>query len=217
MKLGIFRLSLLLIAILPFTTIAQRGKNLDYAPGTTNVVVNTYTAMTMNAVAGANTITVANNAMTNAVLTAPLAPGDLILIIQMQGASLDIEDYPVVAWSALYTTPFGHIGDWPLFIDLWGQVLNPNNAGKFEQAEVRAVGGSTSITLQCNLVNTYNANGKVQVVRVPRFNNLTVNTNTSIVPSAWNGTTGGVAAVEVNGILTINGTGKISASGLGFR
>ena len=85
MKLGIFRLSLLLIAILPFTTIAQRGKNLDYAPGTTNVVVNTYTAMTMNAVAGANTITVANNAMTNAVLTAPLAPGDLILIIQMQG------------------------------------------------------------------------------------------------------------------------------------
>jgi gliding motility-associated-like protein len=215
MKLGIFRLSLLLIAILPFTTNAQRGKNSDYAPIANNTVVNTYTAMT--AVTGANTITVANNVLTNAVLTSPLAPGDLILIIQMQGAYMDIDNTATVGYGGNYTTPFDHIVDWPLFIDLWGQVLNPNNAGKFEQAEVRAVGGTTSITLQCNLVNSYAIAGKVQIVRIPRFNNLIVNTNTSIVPSAWNGTTGGIVAVEVNGTLSINGTGKISASALGFR
>jgi gliding motility-associated-like protein len=216
MKLGIFRLSLLLIAILPFTSNAQRGKNLDYAPGALNTVVNTYTTVTA---ASGNTITVANNAMTNAVLTAPLAPGDLILIIQMQGASMDIDNTPTVGFGGNYTTSFDHAWDglWANFIDEWGRVLNPNNAGKFEQAEVQSVSGTTLITLQCNLVNTYNINGRVQVVRIPRFNNLTVNTNTSIVPSAWNGTTGGVVAVEVNGALTINGTGKISASALGFR
>ena len=222
MKLGIFRLSLLLMVILPFTTYAQRGKNLDYTPATTNVVVNTYTAMTANAAAGANSITVANNAMTNAVLTAPLAPGDLILIIQMQGASLDIDATVSTdpSWGpSNYTTPFNHTWDglWQNFINEWGQVLNPNNAGRFEQAEVRAVSGANTITLQCNLVNSYVIAGKVQIVRVPRFNNLTVNTGTSIVPSAWNGTTGGVVAVEVNGALTINGTGRISASALGFR
>jgi gliding motility-associated-like protein len=219
MKLGIFRLSLLLIAILPFTTNAQRGKNLDYAPALNNTVVNTYTTLSLNAAAGANTITVANNVLTNAVLTAPLAPGDLILIIQMQGAYMDIDNTPTVGFGGNYTTPFDHTYDglWQNFINEWGQVLNPNNAGKFEQAEVRAVGGTTSITLQCNLVNSYNTAGKVQIVRIPRFNNLTVNTNTSIVPSAWNGTTGGIVAVEVNGTLTINGTGKISASALGFR
>jgi hypothetical protein len=196
---------------------AQRGKNSDYAPGALNTIVNTYTAMT--AVTGANSITVANNAMTNAVLSAPLAPGDLILIIQMQGAYMDIDNTPTVGFGGNYTTPFDHTYDglWQNFINEWGQVLNPNNAGKFEQAEVRAVGGTTSITLQCNLVNSYNTAGKVQIVRIPRFNNLTVNTNTSIVPSAWNGTTGGVVALEVNGALTINGTGRISASALGFR
>ncbi|MDP5011870.1 MAG: gliding motility-associated C-terminal domain-containing protein [Crocinitomicaceae bacterium] len=219
MKLGIFRLSLLLIAILPFTTIAQRGKNLDYTPALNNTVVNTYTTLSVNAAAGANTITVANNVLTNAVLTAPLAPGDLILIIQMQGAYMDIDNTPTVGFGGNYTTPFDHTYDglWQNFINEWGQVLNPNNAGKFEQAEVRAVGGTTSITLQCNLVNSYAIAGKVQILRIPRFNNLTVNTNTSIVPSAWNGTTGGIVAVEVNGTLTINGTGKISASALGFR
>jgi len=219
MKLIIFRLSLLLMAILPFSSNAQRGKNLNYTPGANNIVVNTYTALTANAAAAASSITVANNAMTNAVLTTALAPGDLILIIQMQGASMDIDNTPTVGWGGIYTAPFNHTWDglWWQYAEEWGQVLNPNNAGKFEQAEVRAVSGTNTIQLQCNLVNSYTISGKVQIVRIPRFNNLTVNTNTSIVPSLWNGTTGGIVAVEVNGTLTINGTGKISASALGFR
>ncbi|MFM7387447.1 MAG: gliding motility-associated C-terminal domain-containing protein, partial [Bacteroidota bacterium] len=151
-------------------------------------------------------------------------PGDLILIVQMQGASLNVDTYAANEfvtsngqfWGP-YTTPIGHLNDWNQYIQLWGEILNYNNAGKFELAEVRSVAGANSISLMCPLVNNYTVAGRVQVVRVPRFVNLTVNSNTSVIPTSWNGTIGGVVALEVDGNLTLNANGSISATGAGFR
>src|SRR5689334_10224464 len=50
---------------------------------TSSTVVNRYTALTANAAAGATTLTVASGAALNAVA------GDLLFIIQMQGAAVD--------------------------------------------------------------------------------------------------------------------------------
>ncbi len=72
---------------------AQRGK--DGSPTiTTTVEVNEYTYLTANATAGNTTITVAGSTLNaHNRFSANLAPGDLIMIIQMQGATLDGQIY----------------------------------------------------------------------------------------------------------------------------
>ncbi|MFN6015306.1 MAG: hypothetical protein ACK47F_11500, partial [Flavobacteriales bacterium] len=227
MKLFSFITTLLLLV--PFMSFSQRGKDGSYTVTSTGVNVNTYTTLTANATAGATSITVANNTLSGGPIwpTTNLAPGDLILIIQMQGASMNIDtvaaaDVLYGGWGGQYTNPLGYLGDCCWFqnqatLALWGAVTQYNNAGKFEQVEVLGVSGLNTITLSCGLQNSYTAAGKVQVIRVPRFVNLTLNNATSIEPPAWNGSTGGVTAIEVNGNLSIGTGAKITASAKGFR
>jgi len=215
-------LLLFFIALIGNTLLAQRGKHGSYTVIAANTQLNSYTAVTANAAVNATSITVASNTLTNAVLTTNLAAGDLIMIIQMQGATMDIDPIPATpvalgGWGGTYTVPIGHQGDWGTTQDLWGQVTSYNNAGKYELVEVRSVSGGTTINLMCGLVNAYTASGHVQVVRVPRFTNLTINAGMSIVPALWDGTIGGVVSLEVNGILTLNATSKVLATGYGFR
>lgn len=197
-------------------SIAQRAKNGVYTATSLNTVVNSYTVMTVNANANQSSISVADGLLTNSVLTTALSPGDLLLIIQMQGASLDIDLTATVIWGGNYTSAIGHAGDWFNFLDIWGQVTNYNQSGKYEYVQVASVSGTT-INLTCGLKNSYVISGKVQVIRVPRFSQLTINNAASIVPTFWDGTTGGVVAIEVDGNLVINAGGKIEANGKGFR
>ncbi len=207
-----------------FSVHAQRGKHNTYTTvSAPNTVVNTYTKMTANATAGATSIQVTSNTMPGGAFSNNLQAGDLILIIQMQGATIDIDATPSSdpSWASEYTVPNGYLWsfDWYNHAEKWGQVTNYNNAGKFEQVEVKSVSGGTTITLQCGLQNSYTASGNIQVVRVPRFQDLTINASSGIVPTTWNyaAGTGGVVAIEVNGNLTINNTATISASGYGFQ
>lgn len=204
---------------------AQRGKNGNYTVTAASVQINAYTALTVNAAVNATSLTVTSSSLTSSVLTTALAPGDLIMIIQMQGATLDINTTPAAppasgGWGGNYTISNGamaDLGNMNNYRDEWGQITAYNNAGKYELVEVRAVPNATTITLMCGLRNAYTASGHVQVIRVPRFADLTVNTGCSVVAYGWDGTVGGVVALEVNGNLALNGTGRISASGLGFR
>lgn len=207
-------LLLLSVAVTGFC-LAQRGKNNNYTVTSAGTQLNVYTTLTLNAAANATTIAVGNNTLTNSFLTNPLEPGDLILIVQMQGANIDV-DYQYATASSGFTTASGHSFDWWDYKHLWGQVTAYNNCGKYEFAEVKSIGSGT-IDLQCGLKNAYTAAGKVQVIRVPRLQNLVLNANTSIVPPAWNGSTGGVVALEVNGNVTFNNNAKISVTGTGFR
>lgn len=210
----IFLLGVLCLLINDST--AQRAKNGSYTATSANIVVNSYTTMTANANANQTFISVGNGALTNSVLTTALAPGDLLLIIQMQGASLDVDVTPTVSWGSSYTTANNHLLDWFNFLDLWGQVTNYNQSGKYEYVQVASVSGTT-INLSCPLKNSYVIAGKVQVIRIPRFSQLTINAAASIVPTSWDGATGGVVAIEVDGNLVINAGGKIEANGKGFR
>lgn len=203
--------------LISLSSFAQRGKNNSYTVPALNTVVNTYTSLSSNASVNQFSITVGSNTLTNSVLETPLSAGDLVLIIQMQGASMDVDLTATVNWGGNYTTPIGHTGDWASYLDLWGQVINYNDAGKYEYAQVSSVSGTSTINLTCGLKNNYNTAGKAQVIRVPRFENLSVPAGTSINPPAWNGTTGGVVAIEVNGNLTIGAGGKIEANAKGFR
>src|SRR5690606_22907116 len=145
----------------------------DYTVTAANTIINTYTNVTTDAAAGANFVNVANNALTGGPFSGALAQGDLVMIIQMQGASLNINTDPSDGdWGGVnyhYTYPlFSPAGDYFQYANLYGEVLNYNNAGNFETREVLSVSGSNTITFTCGLENSYIASGHVQVVRIPR-------------------------------------------------
>jgi gliding motility-associated-like protein len=189
--------TLRLLPILLFISTAsfsQIGKNGDVLITNTQIV-NEYTALSQDANPGDMTLTVLNSGLnTNGNFTTPLEAGDLIMIIQMQGASI-----------------LGNVND-----ITWGEILSYNNCGLFEFKEVADVPNGTHVELTCPVENTYSQSGHVQVVRVPRYNTLTIDGGT-ITSLNWNGTSGGVVAIEVNGLTTLINGGKIDVTGQGFR
>lgn len=222
MKFKLAKIFLAVILFSPFFSHTQRGKDNDYTVTVSNTILNTYTYLTANANAAATSLTVNSNLMNGANFSGNLAPGDLILIIQMQGATMDIDVTPTTVWGGSYTVPTAYLNDFNWYQSItkvaeWGKITNYNNSGKYEQVEVLSVAGSNTINLSCPLQNSYTSSGHVQVVRVPRYNNLTLNSSSTIVPTAWNGSTGGVVSIEVNGNLILNASSKITASGKGFR
>jgi gliding motility-associated-like protein len=187
----------------------QRGIDGNRTINAAGAIVNEYTTLTANAAAGATTITVAAsglNANSRFGAGNTLAPGDLIMIIQMQGATiLGAPD----AFTPAISNPNNAT---------WGAVTNYNNCGKFEYCQVNAVpAGGTTIVVDCGLTNSYTAAGKVQVIRIPRYNTLLIQSPGVLTCQAWNGTTGGILAVEVYGNTSITAGGKISTTGTGFR
>jgi len=83
------------------------------------------------------------------------------------------------------------------------------NIGNWEFNEITNVSGNT-LTLKNGTVHTYysgtyNANSSIvtQVIRVPQYNNLTL--NGAVNSPTYNGTTGGIVALKVKGIMNFNG------------
>ena len=133
--------STLLSIILLFVstlTFSQQAKNGNYTVTAAGTVLNAYTSVTANVAANATSIQVANNTLINGpVLTTALAAGDLILIIQMQGADMDIRTDPIF-WPGNYTlsnSAMGDLANMDNYRPDWGTVTNYNNAGKYEYAE----------------------------------------------------------------------------------
>ncbi|MCO5260797.1 MAG: gliding motility-associated C-terminal domain-containing protein [Crocinitomicaceae bacterium] len=205
---------------------SQRGKDGNYTVSAPNSVVNTYTSLTANASVGNTYISVTSNALNGAGFSGNLAQGDLILIHQSQGVShyqdyydpsifsLDIDWYAPFAYgSTAYA--YGHASDPYKYAELYGRVLDYMNAGNYELREVLSISGTTTINLTCGLEKNYTASGHVQVIRIPRYQDLTINAGASVTSPNWNGTTGGIVSVEVNGNLQLNGS--INVSSKGFR
>lgn len=197
-------------ALLTAYSFAQRGKDGTVSITTANRIVNEYTTLTADAAAGATTISVAASGLNaNGRFSASLAAGDLVMIIQMQGVGINGETVEYPAGSGTY---YGLPND-----NTWGEITAYNNCGNHEFAEVSAVPNGTSITLDCGLQYSYTAAGRVQVIRVPRYNALTITGSVTCQAWAATGYTGGIVAIEVLGNTVINNTGGITVSGMGFR
>ncbi len=162
------------------------GKDGALTVGVANTVVNSYTTLTAGATAGATTLTVAS--------AAGITAGDVLLVYQAQGATISTAN-----------------------ANTYGAVTALGNAGRYEYVSVASVSGTT-ITLGTACDTTplrFSYSSGAQVVRVPQYSTLTVNAGASIVPQAWNGSTGGVVAAIVDGTATVNGS--INANAAGFR
>jgi hypothetical protein len=164
------------------------GKDGDRTVTAANTIVNGYSALT--GTPNANQVTVNAIGDFAAGGRPALAVNDLVLIIQMQGADITTPD----------TAAYG--------------AVTYNNAGNYEFAGVAAIAGN-AITLGCNRQNAYTPGGNAQVIRVPQYDTLTVTGAGSITAPAWNGTVGGVVAVQAATTLQLNG--NIDVTGTGFR
>ena len=188
-------LILLLLGISSQRVFAQAGKNGAVTIAATSTILNEYTTLTANAALNATTITVANSALNaNGRFAAPLATGDLLLLVQPQGAIINSTD------AASY-----------------GTVTAFNNAGRYQLVEVASVPSGTSIVLSCRLFSPFTTAGHTQVVRVPRYTTLSLNTGVTVTAQAWDGSTGGVVAIETTGAVTLTGSAAFNVSALGFR
>ena len=191
----------------PGTTGAARTVSVDHIQIVVDytlpvpVVINTYYPGTVSVAAGATTITLG----TATGAASPIVAGDLLLIMQMQDASIDATN------TAAYGD--GVAGD-P------GSGSTVRNSGLYEYAVAASVSGST-LTLSCGTINAYtnaaatttSGQRKFQVIRVPVFASYTLG---SITAQAWNSSTGGVLAFDVSGLLTLN-SATVTVDGQGFR
>ena len=175
---------------------AVPGKDLDKHVTAADTVVNAYAALAgADQAAGATTLTVANITTLAANFTGPLSQGDLLLIVQMAGATVDFTTNDSSDYGAFATTDLG-------------------SAGRYELVGVEGVNAaSNQITLACPLKNAYTVAGKTQVIRVPQYLTLTIDSGASITAPAWNGTTGGVVAVHAETTLELDGSIDVSAKG----
>ncbi len=196
-----------LLTLVIVNCFSQRGKNGNLTVSSA-IVVNEYTTLTADAATGNTSITVANSGLNaKGRFAGNLAAGDLVMIIQMQGDSVNGQP----AGAPPYFTPNVGIP----FDSTWGKITKVNNCGNYEYAQVSSVPNGTTINLDCGLVNNYSDSGRVQVIRVPRYNSLTINAGGSISCDKWDSVSGGVVAIEVLGNTIINGS--INVTGDGFR
>jgi gliding motility-associated-like protein len=116
--------------------------------------------------------------------------GDTVLIIQMKGAVIDSSN----------TISFGF-------------VTNYRNAGNYEFNYVKSKNGN-SIELLYKIIRQYDLpNGKVQLIRVPYFQNYTATNSLTCLP--WDGNKGGVLVFNVADKLELNA--NIDLTARGFR
>ncbi len=174
---------------------------------------NTYfPALTASAAAGATSITLgAAGSGTNFGAT-PIAVGDLVLVIQMQGSKINV---PANNQNPAYGGNVSGVGA--------GMLSTNMIAGTMEFAvatnAVALTGGALTISagLNYSYVNSaYGTDGQYtyQVIRVPPYFNIQL-TGTITTPK-WNGSVGGVTVISAVNQLDFNGQ-LITALGAGFR
>jgi hypothetical protein len=169
---------------------------------TISSVVNTYYTGTANANATNTSITVGAHAAGDA--GTAIASGDLLLVVQMQGATINSTN------TSSYGDGSGS-----------GSGAISTTAGTYEYVVANGAlpitGGSIAIrgTNAGGLINSYTTGGGAhfQVIRVPQYVSPTI--GAGLAPLAWNGTAGGVLAIDVDNILA--GGTTIVADAKGFR
>jgi len=196
--------------------------------GPTNISgsVNTYFPGQPNLTlqAGANTIALAavpaTDAYGNSFGTTPIAAGDLLLIMQMQDATISYTNDVYYGSNNASAGPDGAGATG--FTDI-------GNSGRFEYVvatnNVPLTGGTLTFTgsgtaggTVYNYVNadatTTRGKRSFQIIRLPQYSNLRLSSNIS--PPPFNGVAGGIIAFSVAGNMDFNGF-TIDVSGRGFR
>ncbi len=174
------------------------------ASGTGNIsgTVNRYYPGSVSVSAGATSITLG----TSIGAGAAIAAGDLLLVMQMQDATIDSSNNANYGDGSAAGTVDGS----------GSTAIRQTGLYEFVTATNTVATGGGTVNLASALTHAYNqgTNRRFQVVRVPQYGSVTVTAN--ITATSWNGRAGGIVALNVQGTLNLNGF-SIDVSGQGFR
>jgi hypothetical protein len=98
------------------------------------------------------------------------------------------------------------------------QTQGAAGVGQYEYARVSTAVGSM-VGFDRALTNTYTTSGasRAQIIVVEEHTTLTMAAASTLTAPAWNGNTGGILALDVQGAVSIPATATITMSGRGFR
>jgi hypothetical protein len=90
--------------------------------------------------------------------------------------------------------------------------ISGDSAGTYEFRTISSGGGTNTLNLDTPLKNNYTS--VTQIVKIPQYTSVTVNSGASITASAWDGNKGGVVSFRASG--TVNIIGSITVNDKGF-
>ncbi len=117
--------------------------------------------------------------------------GDRVLLIQMQGARIAESDNAS-----------------------FGDILDLGSAGLNEKGTITSLAGD-EIILENTLLNDYDIDGRVQLVRIASHSDARI--TGPIQGRPWDGETGGLIVLEIENTLEMTPSGSIDANEIGFR
>ena len=191
----------------------------------TGIINSYYPGTTGNVLAGTKTIAIGGIDTTSGGSATPIAAGDLLIVMQMQGAQINFTN------SDCYGDGVGSVGctatGTVTSASYAGGNLTTNYlAGNWEYCTATSTAGA-SVSVLCagaggGTVNAYQASAatgsvgayRYQVIRVPQYTNVSLTGN--VLPATWNGATGGVLGMQASGTVTMAGF-NLDASQRGFR
>jgi uncharacterized repeat protein (TIGR01451 family)/fimbrial isopeptide formation D2 family protein len=221
--------SLLLLIQVPVTAqvtprlCATPGKD---GPSSLGGIINTYYAGATNTTVAAGATSIPVGAINPNGATTPIAAGDLLLIIQMQGADIDASNTDSYGNGVSGGGNDSNASVSPATTGASGNLNNTNFiAGNYEYVVATGPVSGGSIPIQGTngggLINSYSntpfgSQGQktYQVIRVPQYSTATMSSSLSAAP--WNGSTGGILIYDVAGNLNL-GSATVDVSGRGFR
>jgi uncharacterized repeat protein (TIGR01451 family) len=177
-------------------------------------VLNTYYPGSANVAAGATSITVGTAKGGPGGVPAAIATGNLLLVVQTQDASID--DANTIAYGNGSTgqgfTALNSAGNYEFVtaqsaVGTGGGVLTISGAG---------TGGGLVFPYHSAAASANAGQSTYQVIVVPQYTTASFSAATPPTALAWNGSTGGVLALDTSSTLTLNGA-TVSVSGQGFR
>jgi uncharacterized repeat protein (TIGR01451 family) len=186
----------------------------DGAPGTAlSGIVNTYFAPASAGTVNAGSTSVTLKAAAAGGAQTPVAVGDLLLVIQMQDASINSTNTTSYgAGTAGNPSGSTSLGSSGLFEFVTATSAVPATGGTLNFVGTGAGGGLLNAYVQQAASATQGA-ATFQVIRVPQYTSATLSSGLTVLP--WNGSVGGVLALDVASQLTLGGT--VSLDGDGFR
>lgn len=196
------------VSVATVQTISCANTSQGTPGGALTGTVNTYYPGTASAAAGATSISI--GAATGA--GQAIATGNLLLVIQMQDASINVANNVTygngstgAGFSALnsagnyeFVTANNNVGT-------GGGTLNIVGSGN---------GGGLVFGYHATAAGTSNGVSTFQVIVVPQYTTATLSSGLTALP--WNGSTGGVLALDASGTVSLNGA-TVSVDGAGFR
>ena len=192
------------VALAPVVSVVCSTTTLT-AGGTLSGVVNTYYPGTANVAKGATSIPVGT--ATGAGGT--IVNGSLLLVIQMQDATINTTNGVAYGNGSTGTgfTAINNAGNYE-FVTATGPIAAGSVPIKGAGPTAGLVFGYTAAAATGTKgVSTY------QVVLVPQYLSATLG---AVTAAAWNGTTGGILALDIAGQLNLGGA-TVSVDGQGFR